>query len=90
MGWYSDECLQIAHQFEFDYKNNVYSRYLNQTATDIWILNKKKECLLSMKHIVKLMDREVRELEKKLAWEDSEELKELKEANLIKKKRNSR
>jgi hypothetical protein len=43
-----------------------------------------------MKKVYNEMAREVRELEKKLKWEDSQELKELKEANLIKKKRNSR
>ena len=47
-----------------------------------------------MKHIVKLMDKEVKDLEnkyyRKLDREDSEGLKELKEANLIKKKRNTR
>ena len=94
MGWYSDECLQITDSFEFDYKNDTHLRHLftgsDQTPTDIWILNKKKECLLSMKKVYNEMAREVRELEKKLKWEDSEELKELKEANLIKKKRNSR
>ncbi len=70
MGWYSDECLQITDSFEFDYKNDTNLRHLftgsDQTPTDIWILNKKKECLLSMKHIVKLMDKEVKDLENKL------------------------
>ena len=94
MGWYSDECLQITDMFEFDYKNDTHLRHWftgsDQTPTDIWILNKKKECLLRMKGVYNGMAREVRELEKKLKWEDSEELKELKEANLINKKRNSR
>tara|TARA_R100000781_G_scaffold113568_2_gene82311 strand:- start:121 stop:345 length:225 start_codon:yes stop_codon:yes gene_type:complete len=74
MGWYSDECLRITDMFEEELSD----------------LEDKKECLLSMKKVYNEMAREVQELEKKLKWEDSEELKELKEANLINKKRNSR
>ena len=70
MGYYSDECLQITDSFEFDYKNDTNLRHLftgsDQTPTDIWILNKKKECLLRMKSVYNGMAREVQELDKKL------------------------
>ena len=96
MGWYSDECLQITDEFEFDHKKEVHWELgINETVTDIWILNKKKQCLLRMKNVYNGMRKEVNDLEnkyyRKLDREDSEGLKELKEANLlIEKKRSSR
>ena len=108
MGYYSDECLQITDSFEFDYKNDTNLRHLytgsDQTPTDIWILNKKKECLLRMKGVYMGMAKEVQELENKLKeanlidWGDfvegvrkrEDRESKLREANLIKKKRNSR
>ena len=108
MGYYSAECLQITDSVEFDYKNDTHLRHLftgsDQTPTNIWILNKKKECLLRMKKVYMEMAREVRELENKLKeanlidWEDfvegvrkrEDRESKLREANLIKKKRNSR
>ena len=66
MGWYSDECLQITDEFEFDHKKEVHwGLGINETVTDIWILNKKKECLLRMKNVYNGMRKEVQELENK-------------------------
>ena len=105
MGWYSDECLQITDQFEFDHKKEIHWELgINETVTDIWILNKKKECLLRMKGVYMGMAKEVQELENKLKeanlidWGDfvegvrkrEDRESKLREANLIKKKRNSR
>jgi hypothetical protein len=57
--------FEITDKFTFDYKNEFWIYGLDETPTDIWILNKKKEALLSMKQVVKSMDKEVRELENK-------------------------
>jgi hypothetical protein len=54
--------FQIVDRFTFDYKNEWYH---TTEVDDIWILNKKREALRELKSMVRLMDRDLRDLENK-------------------------